>query len=72
MAILKVPITAEDPAQGPESADVTLVEYGDYECPHCGRAYPIVQQVQKQIGKRLQWIASRSLDGATLGAICWC
>jgi protein-disulfide isomerase len=56
MATLKVPITAEDHAQGPESADVTLVEYGDYECPHCGRAYPIVQQVQKQIGKRLRFV----------------
>jgi protein-disulfide isomerase len=53
---LKVPITAEDHAQGPESADVTLVEYGDYECPHCGRAYPIVQQVQKQFGKRLRFV----------------
>ena len=53
---LKVPVTAEDHAQGPESAAVTLVEYGDYECPHCGRAYPIVQQVQKQIGKRLPFV----------------
>ncbi len=56
MATLKVPITAEDHAQGPERADVTLVEYGDYECPHCGRAYPIVQQVQKQFGKRLRLV----------------
>lgn len=56
MATLKVPITAEDHVQGPASADVTLVEYGDYECPHCGRAYPIVQQVQKQIGKRLRFV----------------
>ena len=56
MATLKVPITAEDHAQGPEGADVTLVEYGDYECPHCGHAYPIVQQVQKQIGKRLRFV----------------
>ena len=56
MATLKVPITAEDHTQGPESADVTLVEYGDYECPHCGRAYPIVQQVQKHVGKRLRFV----------------
>jgi protein-disulfide isomerase len=56
MAILKIPVTAEDHAQGPESADVTLVEYGDYECPHCGHAYPIVQQVQKQFGKRLRFV----------------
>lgn len=56
MATLKVPITAEDHVQGPENAEVTLVEYGDYECPHCGRAYPIVQQVQKQFGKRLRLV----------------
>jgi len=56
MATLKVPITAEDHAQGLESADVTLVEYGDYECPYCGQAYPIVQRVQKQFGKRLRFV----------------
>ena len=56
MATLKVPITAEDHTQGPEDAEVTLVEYGDYECPHCGRAYPIVQQVQKHFGKRLRLV----------------
>ncbi|MGB9144558.1 MAG: thioredoxin domain-containing protein [Acidobacteriaceae bacterium] len=50
-----MPITAEDHVQGPEDADVTLVEYGDYECPHCGRAYPIVQQVQKKFGERLRF-----------------
>jgi|SRR5579864_3428408 len=56
MATLKVPIVAEDHAQGPENAEVTLVEYGDYECPHCGRAYPIVQRVQKHFGKNLRFI----------------
>ena len=56
MAMLKVPVTSEDHAQGPESAEVTLVEYGDYECPHCGRAYPIVKQVQKHFGKRLRFV----------------
>jgi protein-disulfide isomerase len=56
VATLKVPITSEDHAQGPENAEVTLVEYGDYECPHCGRAYPIVQQVQKHFGKNLRLV----------------
>ena len=40
--------------QGEASAPVTLVEYGDYECPACGAAYPIVKAVQKHFGKRLQ------------------
>ena len=56
MAALKMPITAEDHIQGLESADVTLVEYGDYQCPHCGHAYPVVHQVQKQFGKRLRFV----------------
>lgn len=56
MATLKTPITAEDHAQGPESAEVTLVEYGDYECPYCGQAYPIVKQIQKRFGKRLRFV----------------
>jgi protein-disulfide isomerase len=56
MATLKVPITPEDHAQGPENAEVILVEYGDYECPHCGRAYPIVKQVQKHFKKRVRFV----------------
>ena len=50
MATLKVPITAEDHAQGPENAEVTLVEYGDYECPHCERAYQSVAELPKNRG----------------------
>ena len=53
---LTVPVSAEDHAQGPSNAPVTLVEYGDYECPHCGRAYPIVKRVQERLGKRLRFI----------------
>jgi protein-disulfide isomerase len=56
MATLKVPITPEDHAQGPDNADVILVEYGDYECPHCGRAHPIVKQVQKHFKRRLRFV----------------
>jgi protein-disulfide isomerase len=56
MANLKVPVSAQDHAQGPSSAPVTLVEYGDYQCPHCGRAYPIVKRIQKHFGERLRFI----------------
>jgi protein-disulfide isomerase len=56
MATLKVPVTANDHAQGDESAPITLVEYGDYQCPHCGHAHPIVQRVQKHFGKRLRFV----------------
>ena len=56
MAKLKTPVGPEDHAQGDSHAPVTLVEYGDYECPHCGRAYPIVKRVQKHFGKRLRFV----------------
>jgi protein-disulfide isomerase len=56
MAKLKTPLTPEDHIQGPDDAEVTLVEYGDYECPHCGRAYSIVKRLQQHLGKRLRFV----------------
>jgi protein-disulfide isomerase len=56
MANLRTPVTPEDHIQGPEDAAVTLVEYGDYECPHCGRAYSIIKRIQKHFGKRLRFV----------------
>jgi protein-disulfide isomerase len=41
---------------GPPSAPTTLVEYGDYQCPFCGEAYPIVKQVQKALGSELRFV----------------
>ena len=55
-AELTLPVGDRDHLQGPPDAAVTLVEYGDYECPHCGRAYPIVKEVQKQMGRRLRFV----------------
>src|SRR5450432_3935609 len=52
---LKIPVGQQDHVQGDASAKCTLVEYGDYECPHCGRAYPIVKRIQKHFGKRLKF-----------------
>jgi protein-disulfide isomerase len=45
-----------DHVQGPADAAVTLVEYGDYECPYCGAAYPIVKEVQARMGDRLRFV----------------
>src|SRR6201988_1947133 len=56
MTTLKVPVTAEDHAQGPASARVTLVEYGDFECPYCGQAYPIVKTIQQRFGDQLRFV----------------
>ena len=56
MATLRVAVSEQDHTQGDAHAPVTLVEYGDYECPHCGRAYPIVKRVQKHYGKKLRFV----------------
>ena len=56
MSTLKVPVGTADHVQGDANAECTLVEYGDYECPHCGRAYPIVKELQKHFGERLRLV----------------
>jgi protein-disulfide isomerase len=45
-----------DHVQGSPDAAVTLVEYGDYECPYCGAAYPIVKDVQAAMGDELRFV----------------
>jgi protein-disulfide isomerase len=35
---------------------MVLVEYGDYQCPYCGAAYPIVKKVQKELGAKLRFV----------------
>jgi protein-disulfide isomerase len=55
MAILRVPVNSGDHVQGPDNAPVTLLEYGDYQCPYCGRAYPVVKGVQRYFGPRLRF-----------------
>lgn len=49
-------ITKDDHIQGSSSAPVVLVEYGDYECSYCGRAYPIVKRLQKKFGDKLTFV----------------
>ena len=53
---LAVPVSSRDHAHGPEDAPVTLVEYGDYECEYCGRAYPVVKRVREELGDRLRFV----------------
>jgi protein-disulfide isomerase len=55
-AVLTLPVGDRDHIQGPAEAPLTLVEYGDYECPHCGRAYPIIKEVQRRLGKQLRFV----------------
>ncbi len=55
-ASLTLPVDQRDHRRGPESAQVTVVEYGDYECPDCGKAYPIVKEIQRHLGDRLRFV----------------
>ena len=55
-ARLTLPVSQRDHQQGPETAPVTLVEYGDYECPYCGEAYPIVKEIQRRLEDRLRFV----------------
>jgi protein-disulfide isomerase len=54
--VLAVPVGAADHALGAAQAPVTLVEYGDFECPHCRQAYPIVKELQRRMGARLRFV----------------
>jgi len=54
--MLTQPVSARDHAEGPEDAPLTLVEYGDYQCPYCGAAYPVVKRLQKTLGKDLRFV----------------
>jgi len=52
------PLPGAQPAHavGPESAPVVLEEFGDFQCPPCGRMHPLVQQIKKDYGDRLRFV----------------
>ena len=54
--LLTPPVGERDHVTGFEDAPVTLVEYGDYECPYCGMAYPVVKSAQRELGKDLRFV----------------
>jgi protein-disulfide isomerase len=54
---LTMPVSKDrDHIQGPADAAVTLVQYGDFECPYCAAAYPIIKDVQTRMGERLRFV----------------
>jgi protein-disulfide isomerase len=53
---LTPPVGERDHIAGPDDAPVTLVEYGDYECPYCGMAHPVVKRAQRDLGKQLRFV----------------
>jgi NhaA family Na+:H+ antiporter len=53
---LKPPVGDRDHIEGPADAAVTLVEYGDYECPYCREVAPIIEQLEERFGDRLRYV----------------
>jgi protein-disulfide isomerase len=54
--LLTPPVNAQDHVAGRDDAPVTLVEYGDFECPYCGMAHPIVKNTQRALGSQLRFV----------------
>lgn len=55
-SMLTPPVSNRDHAQGSPKALITLVEYGDFQCPHCGRAFPVVEQLRGEMGDRMRFV----------------
>ena len=53
---LSVPVAATDHMLGPEHAPVTIVEYGDFECPNCKQAAPAVTLLMRRFPERLRYV----------------
>jgi protein-disulfide isomerase len=53
---LSVVVGKSDHAQGPEDAPVTLVEYGDYQCPYCADAHSLLQSIAAKMGPKLRFV----------------
>ena len=56
IARLVDPVGESDHAQGPADALVTLVEYGDYQCPHCRLVYYNIRELEARLGDRLRYV----------------
>jgi protein-disulfide isomerase len=56
MTQLTPAVNSNDHISGDTNSAIELVEYGDYECPYCGRAYPIVKDIQQQLGMDIKFV----------------
>lgn len=46
----------DDHLQGSKNAPIVLVEYGDYQCPYCGAAYPVIKKLQEHFGDKMLFV----------------
>jgi formate-nitrite transporter family protein len=53
---LAIAVSAHDHARGPAAAPVTLVQYGDLQCPHCAQVYPLVAEIANELRDSLRFV----------------
>jgi protein-disulfide isomerase len=53
---LRVPVTERDHQRGPAGASVTLVEYGDFQCPFCGQAFHVLRDIEDRFRNDLRFV----------------
>jgi len=53
---LKPAVSKTDHIQGKKDADIVIVEYGDYQCPYCGAAYPVLKEMMTKYGKQIKFV----------------
>ncbi|MEO8770808.1 MAG: thioredoxin domain-containing protein [Ferruginibacter sp.] len=56
MSSLKPGVNPRDHQLGNAHASITLVEFGDYECPHCGIAHPLIQRLLKEFDGKINFV----------------
>jgi len=49
-------VSENDHSQGPSGAAIEIVEYGDFQCPDCGAAYPVIKEIQKTYGDQIHFV----------------
>jgi protein-disulfide isomerase len=55
-SVLRIAVNNNDHIEGDLSAAMVLVEYGDYQCPHCSNAYIIIKKIQQEFGPGLAYV----------------
>ena len=53
---LMLPVSARDHIEGRDDAPLTLVEYGDYQCPYCREAHSVIKSLQRTLGTKLRFV----------------
>jgi protein-disulfide isomerase len=56
MSTLRIPVSEKDHTTGNVNAEKTLVEYGDYQCPHCGAAHPFIKKLLKEFKGEFRFV----------------